>query len=109
MVPVDPEGSKLISRYPLPNDPQGPYGARTSATHTKVTTVSDQLSLRMDHRLSDKSQLFLRITGENTEGPLTDPSQTVFDRDFVVGSPTSSGTRRSPIRYGYAESYGEPL
>ena len=37
-VPVDPRIAKLLGRYPLPNDPQGPYGARTYATSSKVTT-----------------------------------------------------------------------
>ncbi len=84
IVPVDPRIASLIARYPLPNDPQGPYGARTYATSSKVSTVSDQLSVRVDHRISDKSQLFLRFTGENTVGPLTNPSQTAIDPNFVV-------------------------
>jgi len=83
-VPVDPRIAKYLDRYPMPNDPAGPYGARTYATSSKVTTVSDQISVRLDHRISDKSQLFLRATGSNTEGPLTNPSQTIIDPSFVV-------------------------
>ena len=56
IVPVNPQIAKILARYPLPNDPQGPYGARTYATSSKVTTVSDQFSVRLDHRISDKSQ-----------------------------------------------------
>ena len=84
LVPVNPQIAKLLDRYPIPNDPQGPYGARTYATSSKVTTISDQFSARLDHRVSDKSQWFARFTMENTTGPSTDPSQTVIDPNFVV-------------------------
>ncbi|HLK17715.1 MAG TPA: TonB-dependent receptor [Bryobacteraceae bacterium] len=84
VVPVNPQIQKLIDRYPLPNDLQGPYGARTYATSSKVTTVSDQFSARLDHRISDKSQLFARFTFENTVGPTTNPSQTALDPLFAV-------------------------
>ncbi len=84
IVPVNPQMAKLLARYPLPNDPQGPYGARTYATSSKVTTVSDQFSARFDHRISDKSQLFARVTMENTIGPTTNPSQTAIDPNFAV-------------------------
>src|SRR5580698_7127520 len=43
-VPVDPRIAQILARYPLPNDPTGPYAARTFATASKVTTVSDQFS-----------------------------------------------------------------
>ena len=84
IVPVDPAIAKLIARYPMPNDPQGPYGARTYATSSKVTTVSDQFSIRIDHRISDKSQLFGRFTLNNVNGPATNPSQTAIDKQFAV-------------------------
>lgn len=84
IAPVNPQIAKLLARYPLPNDAQGPYGARTYATSSKVTTVSDQFSARVDHRISDKSQLFARVTMENTKGPTTNPSQTALDPNFAV-------------------------
>ena len=84
IVPVNPKIAKLLARYPLPNDTQGPYGARTYATSSKVTTVSDQFSARLDHRISDKSQLFARFTMENTVGPTTNPSQTAIDPNFAI-------------------------
>lgn len=84
IVPVDPRIASLIGRYPLPNDTAGPYGARTFATSSKVTTVSDQFSVRIDHRLSDKSRLFGRFTMANVTGPTTNPSQTALDPQFAV-------------------------
>lgn len=84
IVPVNPQIAKILARYPLPNDPEGPYGARTYATASKVTTVSDQASARLDHKLSDKAQLFARFTGENTVGPVTNPSQIAIDPNFAI-------------------------
>jgi hypothetical protein len=83
-VPVDGSIAKLLARYPLPNDPQGPYGARTYAASSKVRTVSDQFSLRIDHRLSDKSQLFGRLSVNDITGPETNPSQTAVDPSFAT-------------------------
>lgn len=83
-VPVDPAISKLISRYPLPNDAQGAFGARTYATSSKVKTVTDQFSARIDHNLSDKTKLFFRINVDNITGPTTNPSQTAIDPSFAV-------------------------
>jgi len=85
IVPVDPRIAKILARYPLPNDPEGPYGARTFATSSKVTTVSDQFSVRIDHIISDKSRLFGRFTMANVTGPTTNPSQTAIDPEFAVG------------------------
>ena len=83
-VPVDPRIAALLGRYPQPNDPQGPYGARTYAAPSKITTVSDQFSVRIDHRISAKSQLFGRVSMDNLTGPTTNPSQTIIDPSFGV-------------------------
>ena len=84
IVPVDPRIAQLLARYPRPNDPQGPYGARTYATSSKVTTSSNQFSARIDHRISAKSQLFGRVTVDGVTGPTTNPSQTAIDPSFGV-------------------------
>ncbi len=83
-VPVDASISKLISRYPLPNDPQGAFGARTYATSSKVKTVSNQFSARIDHNFSDHTRLFFRANVDNITGPTTNPSQTALDPSFAV-------------------------
>ena len=84
IVPVDPRIATLIARYPLPNDVEGPYGARTYATSSKVATSSDQFSVRIDHRISSKAQLFGRFTLDDITGPTTNPSQTAIEHDFAV-------------------------
>jgi hypothetical protein len=83
-VPVDAAIAKLIARYPLPNDPQGAFGARTYAASSKVKTVTDQFSARVDHNLSDKTKLFFRINIDNITGPTTNANQTAIDPSFAV-------------------------
>lgn len=83
-VPVNPQIAGVLARYPLPNDPRGPYGSRTFATSSRVVTNSDQFSLRVDHRISEKDHLFLRFALDNVDGPLTNPSQTPIDPSFAI-------------------------
>src|SRR3989440_3323586 len=84
IVPVSGSIAPLLARYPVPNDPHGAYGARTYATSSKVVTNTDQASLRLDHRLSDKASLFLRFSRNQVSGPTTNPDQTAIDPDFGV-------------------------
>ena len=84
IVPVDARIAAILARYPRPNDTQGPYGARTFATSSKVSTSSGQFSGRIDHKLSAKSQLFGRVTIDSITGPTTNPSQTALDPAFAV-------------------------
>ncbi len=83
-VPVNGQMAKLINRYPLPNDVAGPYGLHTYATSSKVSTDADQFSIRIDHKLSAKSQLFGRFTLNNLNGPTTNPDQTAIDQSFGI-------------------------
>lgn len=83
-VPVSPAVAPILARYPLPNDPQGAYGARTYATSSKVSNVTDQFSVRIDHRISDKAALFTRFNLNQVTGPLTNPSQTAIDPSFAI-------------------------
>ena len=83
-VPVSPAIAGILARYPLPNEPQGAYGARTFATSSKVATDTDQFSVRIDHRLSDKAALFGRFSLNQVRGPTTNPDQTAIDPSFGV-------------------------
>ena len=84
VVPVDPRIVPVLNGYPKPNDVQGPYGARTYATSSKVFTGTDQFSLRLDHRLSDTSKLYARFSYNQITGPLTNPDQTAIDPSFAI-------------------------
>ncbi|HKE09153.1 MAG TPA: TonB-dependent receptor [Candidatus Acidoferrum sp.] len=83
-VPVSPAIAPLLARYPLPNDPTGSFGPRTYATSSKVATDTDQFSIRVDHKLSDKSALFVRFSLDQISGPITNPDQTVIDPSFAI-------------------------
>ncbi len=96
-VPVSNKIAPLLARYPLPNDPNGAYGARTFATSSKVVTRTDQASLRLDHRPSGKSTLFLRASRNQVTGPTTNPDQTAIDPDF--GVQFSDHQRNFAVRY----------
>jgi hypothetical protein len=83
-VPVNPGIAALLARYPLPNDPQGAFGARTYAASSKVATNTDQFSVRIDHRISDKAGLTARFSLNQVRGPTTNPDQTAIDPSFGV-------------------------
>ena len=83
-VPVNPQMAPILAAYPLPNDPQGAFGPRTYAASSKVTTDTNQFSIRIDHRISGQGQLFVRFNLDNTTGPLTNPDQSAIDPSFAV-------------------------
>jgi hypothetical protein len=80
----DPAIAQVLARYPLPNNPTGPYGLNTYAASSKVVTNANQFSFRLDHQLSDKSQLMARFNFNNLFGPTTNPDQTAIDPSFGV-------------------------
>jgi hypothetical protein len=81
-VPVNAQIAKVLARYPLPNNPTGPFGPRTYATASKVVTNADQVSLRLDHNISPKDQFLARFVLDNLTGPTTNPDQTAVDPSF---------------------------
>jgi hypothetical protein len=82
-VPVNPQMASVLAAYPLPNDPQGAFGPRTYAAPSEVATDTNQFSIRIDHRISDQGQLFVRFNLDNVNGPLTNPDQTAIDPSFA--------------------------
>ncbi|MGA9811711.1 MAG: carboxypeptidase-like regulatory domain-containing protein, partial [Terriglobales bacterium] len=61
-VPVNSAIVPVLDHYPLPNDPKGAYGDRTYAASSKIYTRTDQFSVRVDHRISDKASLLTRFS-----------------------------------------------
>src|ERR1700761_3928728 len=84
IVPIDPGIARVLARYPLPNYSVGAYGVHTYASSSPVVTNADQFSIRLDHRLSDRSQLFGRFNFNNLYGPTTNPDQTTIDPAFGI-------------------------
>jgi hypothetical protein len=83
-VPVDSSIAAVLARYPLPNDPTGPFGENTYATASKVDTDANQFSLRLDHKFSSKDQFFARFNMDDLTGPTTNPDQTALDPSFGI-------------------------
>src|ERR1700722_7831613 len=83
-VPVSPAILPVLQGYPLPNDPAGAYGDRTYATSSKVSTTTDQFSIRIDHKISSKATLTTRFSLDQVTGPLTNPDQTAISPSFAV-------------------------
>ena len=83
-IPVNPAVKPILDAYPLPNNPNGPYGARTYETSSKVATDYDQFSIRIDQRISSTAQLFGRFSMNQITGPVTNPDQTAIDPSFGI-------------------------
>src|SRR4051812_16446594 len=81
---VNPAIAAILSRYALPNDPTGAYGARTYAAPSNVVTNADQFSVRIDQKAGAKGQLFGRFNYDDLTGPTTNPDQTLLDPSFGV-------------------------
>lgn len=96
-IPVNPAMAAILAGYPVPNEPQGPYGARTYAASSKVATDSDQFSIRIDHKISDKATLFGRFSFNQINGPTTNPDQTAINPNFGVNF--FDHQRSAAIRY----------
>ena len=83
-IPVNSAVVPVLNGYPLPNEPTGPFGDRTYAASSKVTTSTDQFSLRVDHQISAKASLLARFSLDQVTGPLTNPDQTAINSSFGV-------------------------
>jgi hypothetical protein len=84
MVPVSAQAAGVLNGYPLPNEPNGPFGNRTYAGFSKVVTRTDQFSIRIDHKISDKASLMTRFSLDQVSGPLTNPDQTAINPTFGI-------------------------
>lgn len=73
LVPLNPVTQTVLSHYPMPNDPTGPYGPNTFAFQYSIPENHDQYSGRIDHRFSDTDSLFVRFTYLNQSQPAADP------------------------------------
>src|SRR5262245_32354118 len=83
-VPVSPAVQSILAGYPLPNEPSGAFGERTFATSSKVTTNTDQFSVRIDHHFSRNTALMARFSLNQVDGPINNPDQTAINPSFGV-------------------------
>lgn len=83
-IPVSPAIVPVLNGYPQPNEPDGAFGDRTYAASSKVVTDYNQLSIRIDHKISDKASLIARFSLNQVSGPLTNPDQTAINPTFGI-------------------------
>jgi hypothetical protein len=102
IVPVSTAIQPVLDHYPLPNAPSGPYGPRTYEAFSKISTSTDQFSIRVDHKISDKASLLTRFSLNQVTGPVTNPDQTAIDPSF--GIQFFDHQRNATIRYSRAFS-----
>ena len=71
-VPVAATTASVIGRYPLPNDPTGPSGARTFSGPLSAGFDYDQATLKFDWQKSDKDTFSLGLTWFDSLNNCTD-------------------------------------
>ena len=91
-VPVNPAIVPVLEHYPLPNDPKGAYGDRTYAASSKIYTRTDQFSVRVDHRISDKAVIDYPVQPQSSDRAAANPDQTAIDPSFAVQFSITSAT-----------------
>jgi hypothetical protein len=99
-VPLNPVAQTILSRYPLPNDPSGLYGANTFYWNFDSPLNDDQFSTRVDHSFSAKDRLFARATYDN------DISRDTDGWAYIEGGPAFTAGRAAATRnYAIAETH----
>jgi hypothetical protein len=71
-VPLNSVAQSILNKYPMPNQPNGVFGANTFYFLFKSPTSNNQFSARLDQHFSDKDSLFARATWGNNVNKETD-------------------------------------
>jgi hypothetical protein len=98
-VPVLPEVTAILNKYPLPNNPNGALGARTFQSAYSQAVNRDQYSGRLDHRFSDKDSMFFRYSIAENVAPNQDPNEATINPDF------SNDLKNNWINSGFSETH----
>ncbi len=81
-VPLNATASSILGKYPLPNQPNGSYGANTLNFNFKQPLNVNQYSVRIDHHISESDYLFGRASYINNQQEETDPTAAIEDPAF---------------------------
>ncbi len=98
-VPLNPVAEQVMNRYPLPNQPNGQFGANTLNFQFKIPSNNNQFSVRVDHTFSDKDSLFVRVSWIDHSVTSDDPVVSIVDPSF---GPVLTNNARN---YGAAETH----
>jgi hypothetical protein len=98
-VPLNSVAQQILNKYPLPNNPNGVFGANTYTAQFKQPTDTNQFSVRVDHRFSDKDSLFARASYINN-------GQKEVDAIAALENPSfSSQNFNNPRNYSINETH----
>jgi Carboxypeptidase regulatory-like domain len=92
-VPLNSVAQQILGKYPLPNQPNGVFGARTYNFTFSQPTNNDQFSVRVDHHFGNDT-LFFRASYANQNALETDAWAAV-----------TGGTNFSTANVGNARNY----
>jgi hypothetical protein len=98
-VPLNATASQVLNAYPMPNQPNGLYGANTYNLQYSAPTTMNQWSIRIDDRISEKDSLFGRASYINNTQLHTDPVAAIENPDF------SGSTFNDPRNYALGETH----
>ncbi len=98
-VPLNPVAAEVLGRYPLPNQPNGIFGANTLNKIFKAPSSMNQFSVRVDHRISGNDSVFARVSQVNNNAQGTDPVAAIEDSSF------SAAIFNNPRNYAIGETH----
>jgi hypothetical protein len=98
-VPLNAVAAGILAKYPVPNNPNGIYGANTFTEQFKQPLNVNQFSVRVDHHISEKDILFGRASYINNESTETDPVAAIEDPSF------SAEQINNPRNYAVSETH----
>jgi len=98
-VPLNPTAQEILNKYPLPNVAGGANGSNNLNAVYKQPTDTNQYSVRIDHRISDKDSLFGRASYINNSQNHTDPVAAIENLSF------SSGNFNNPRNFAVSETH----
>ncbi len=98
-VPLNSVAKQVLNKYPLPNQPNGIYGANTYNNLFKLPTSMNQYSVRIDHKLSARDSIFGRASYINNEQNEVDPIAAIEGPSF------SYQTVNDPRNFAISETH----
>ncbi len=81
-VPLTSDASSILSKYPMPNTPNGVFGANTLQSAYSVPINRDQYSGRFDQRFSDRDTLFFRYSVATNHAPIQNANSALINPTF---------------------------
>jgi hypothetical protein len=97
-----PLGSEVLSLYPLPNNPNGPYGANTFTTRAPADNSGDVLSLKLTHQINLSSSLSGRLN-------FTDDGRVLPSVNQAIRSTLDSRTRSHNFSLIWDQALGHTI